>query len=85
MPVSKTELLRFLCGHAAANAVMAQERRRRLASLSVEEARREYEHLCAVWEAGGRREPLGELDRKRMAELVELRRKLTLIAGRRAE
>ncbi len=85
MPVSKAELLRFLHGHAAANAVIAQERRRRLASLSVEEARREYEHLCALWEAGGRREPLGELDRKRIAALVELRHSLDRIAGRMAE
>jgi hypothetical protein len=61
---------------------MAEERRQRLARLTVEEARREYDGLCAVWEANPNREGLEELEALRLAFLVERRRWFDRLAGR---
>jgi hypothetical protein len=80
--VTKADLQQFIAGHARANEVMAEERRQRLARLTVEEARREYDSLCAVWEANPHRGDTGRLEARRLAFLVERRRWFDRLAGR---
>ena len=74
--VSRGDLERFLDGHRAADARLREETLRRLASLTVDEARVEYDSLCRVWEAS--RSPEGEraLDRRAIEDRVALRRRL---------
>ena len=74
--VSRGDLKRFLDGHRAADARLREETLRRLASLTVDEARVEYDSLCRVWEAS--RSPEGEraLDRRAIEDRVALRRRL---------
>lgn len=80
MRVSRDDLKRFLDGHRAAGARLRKETLRRLPSLSVDDARAEYDSLCLVWE---RSRALGDgsaLDRRAIQERVALRRRL---GGRR--
>lgn len=74
--VSRRDLKRFLDGHRAADARLRDETLRRLPSLTVDEARVEYDSLCRVWEAS--RSPGGEraLDRRAIEDRVALRRRL---------
>ncbi len=74
--VSRRDLERFLNGHRAADARLREETLRRLASLTVDEARVEYDSLCRVWEAS--RSPGGEsaLDRRAIEDRVAFRRRL---------
>lgn len=74
----KTALQQFVTGHVAAAGVMAEEEAQRLATLSMEQSRAEYESLCAVWEANPHREGLELLAQRRIEELLELRRRLNL-------
>lgn len=68
------DLKRFLDGHRAADARLREATLRRLASLTVDEARVEYDSLCRVWEAS--RSPKGEraLDRRAIEDRVVARR-----------
>lgn len=80
MPVSAEDLRRFLQGHRVAGARLRQERLRRVAALTVDAARAEYESLCRTWE---RFRALGDddvLDQRAVQERVRLRRRLS---GRR--
>ena len=83
MAVSKEDLKRFVEGHRVANALVLEATWRRLATLSVEEAREEYDGLCRLWESSPARHDLGDLDRIRVEELVKLRQRLDLVARRR--
>lgn len=83
MRIRKEDLLQFIAGHARANEIIAQERRQRLAHLSVEEARREYEDLCALWEAHASRFPGDEWEVLRLDFLLERRRRFDRIGGRK--
>lgn len=78
--VSPDDLKRFLEGHRAANTRLREEALRRLASLSVEAARAEYDSLCRVWEASRAPDEEAALDARAIQERVALRRRL---AGRR--
>lgn len=78
--VTRDDLRRFLDGHRAANLRLRREALRRLAALSVEEARAEYDSLCRVWETSRLLGDLAALDRRAIAERVALRRRL---GGRR--
>lgn len=78
--VSRDELRRFLRGHRVAEARLREETLRRLASLSVEEARAEYDSLCRVWETSRMLGDRAALDRRAIQERVALRRRL---GGRR--
>ena len=77
----KNALQQFVAGHAVAAQFIAAERTHRLATLSVEESRAEYEDLCAVWAANPHREGLERLAQQRLEAFLELRRRLNL-AGR---
>ena len=74
--VSREELKRFLEGHRAADARLREEALRRLAALSVDEARSEYDSLCRVWEAFRGLGDEAVLDRRAIHERVALRRRL---------
>jgi hypothetical protein len=78
-------LRQFVEGYTAAAEFLAGERARRLKALSVEEARAEYDALCATWAANPYREGMELLEQRRVKHLVELRRRLNLAAGRSAE
>ncbi len=80
MSVSHEDLKRFLDGHRAADARLRVEALRRLASLSVEDARAEYDSLCHVWETSRALGDRSALDRRAIQDRVVLRRRL---AGRR--
>jgi hypothetical protein len=79
--VSRDDLKRFLDGHRAAGVRLREEALRRLASLSVDDARAEYDSLCRVWD-GSRALGDGDaaLDRRAIQDRVVLRRRL---GGRR--
>ncbi len=83
MAVSKEDLRRFVEGQRAFNALVQEETWRRLATLTVEEARQEYEALCQLWESNPVRHDLGDLDRMRIAMLVTLRQRMDLAARKR--
>ena len=77
---SRDDLKRFLDGDRAADARFREETLRRLTSLTVDDARAEYDSLCRVWEAS---RALGDgvaLDRRAIQDRVALRRRLS---GRR--
>jgi hypothetical protein len=80
MAVSGADLKRYLDGHRRAERVLRAETLRRLASLSVEQARDEYDSLCRVWEMSRALEDPAGLDRRAIQERVVLRRRLS---GRR--
>lgn len=80
MRVSRDDLKRFLDGHRAADARLREEALRRLRSLSVDDARMEYDSLCRVWETSRLLGDRTALDRRTIQERVALRRRL---AGRR--
>lgn len=83
MAVSKEDLKKFVEGQRVVNALVREEAWRRLATLTVQEAREEYDALCRLWESNSARSDLGDLDRMRIDELVKLRHRLDLAARRR--
>jgi hypothetical protein len=83
MAVAREDLKRFVEGHRVVNALVREETWRRLATLTVEEAREEYDGLCQLWSSNPARHELGDLDRIRLDELVRLRQRLDLAAQRR--
>jgi len=74
--ISRDDLKRFLDGHRVADARLRQETLRRLASMSVEEARVEYDSLCRVWERSRPLDDGAALDRRAIQDRVALRRRL---------
>ena len=80
MTVSGAELKRYLDGHRRAERVLRAETLRRLTSLTVEQARDEYDSLCRVWEMSRALVDSAEVDRRAIQERVALRRRLN---GRR--
>ncbi len=78
--VSRADLERYLDGHRRAAARLREAELRRLASLTADEARVEYDSLCRVWEASRQLGDQTALDRRAIADRVALRRRL---AGRR--
>lgn len=83
MAVTKENLKKFVEGQRAFNALVREETWRRLKTLTVEEAREEYEALCRLWASNPARDDLGDLERMRIDELVKLRQRLDLAARRR--
>jgi len=77
MAVSGAELKRYLDGHRKAERVLRAETLRQLASLTVEQARDEYDSLCRVWEMSRALENPAGLDRRAIEERVALRRRLS--------
>jgi len=80
MTISGADLKRYLDGHRRAERVLRAETLRLLASLTVEQARDEYDSLCRVWEMSRSIEDPVGLDRRAIEERVALRRRLS---GRR--
>lgn len=81
MAVSRDDLRRFLDGHRHADAVLRRLALHRLRTLTVEQARAEYDALVRTWEMSSRgQETAGVLDRRAIAQRVAFRRRLT---GRR--
>jgi len=78
--VSRDDLKRFLDGHRAADARLRRETLRRLATLSVDAARAEYDALCRIWERTRTLGNVAALDRRAIQDRVALRRRF---AGRR--
>jgi len=76
MPVTREDLRRYLDGHRIAAARLRAEALRRLASLTVDEARDEYDSLCRVWEASGAHADGRALDRRAIADRITIRRRL---------
>lgn len=83
MAVAREDLKRFVEGHRVVNALVRKETWRRLATLTLEEAREEYDGLCQLWSSNPARHELGDLDQMRLDELVRLRQRLDLAAQRR--
>lgn len=73
MAVRKEDLVRFLRGQQAASQAVEAEQARTLPTLSVAEARREYEDLCRVWYG---RPHEAEVDPERLDALLRIRRVL---------
>jgi len=80
MAVSGADLKRYLDGHRKAERVLRAETLRQLASLTVEQARDEYDSLCRVWEMSRTVADSAALDRRAIQERVALRHRLS---GRR--
>ena len=76
MAVTREDLRRFLDGHATASARLRAETLRRLAFLTVDEAKAEYDSLCRVWEESRPPGNVAELDRLAIRDRVEVRRLL---------
>ena len=74
--VSREDLDRFLQGHRTADALLREQTLRRLSSLTVEEARAEYDSLCAVWAMSRGTRDEATLDRWAIADRVAFRRRL---------
>ena len=74
--VSRDALERFLRVHRTAYAVLREQTLQRLASLTPDDARAEYESLCAVWEMSRGSGDQAALDRRAVADRVALRRRL---------
>lgn len=85
MDISRRELQRFLEGHARAGEVIARERLQRLNALTEEEARREYEGLCEVWQSSRPTASMMTLDESRTTFLRVRRQRLNLLGRGRAE
>jgi hypothetical protein len=81
--LTKENVRRFIEGQRALNALVREETWRRLATLTVDAARQEYDALCRLWESSPARHDLGDLDRMRIHQLVRLRQRLDLAARRR--
>lgn len=79
MRLDKSALRQMLEGYRKASEVMFQERVERLQRLTIEEARKEFDILCATWYSGGARKSLGDLEQRRISFLVERRRRLNSI------
>jgi len=71
----KEDVQPFVEGHRRAAELLEAERKKRLASLTPEEARKEFLSLWRVWEGMGKGE-LGALEEGRKRFLVETRRTL---------
>ena len=80
MAVSGADLKGYLDGHRRAERVLRAETLRRVASLTVEQARDEYDSLCRVWEVSRALGDSAGLDRRAIQEHVALRHRLS---GRR--
>ena len=80
MMISGADLKRYLDGHRRAERVLRAETLRRLASLTVEQARDEYDSLCRVWEMSRALDDPAGPNRRAFPERVALRRRLS---GRR--
>lgn len=78
--VSHDDLKLFLDGHRAAGARLRRETLQRVARLTVEEARAEYDSLVRVWERSRALGDTAGLDSRAIQDRVALRRRL---AGRR--
>ncbi|MBI4608739.1 MAG: hypothetical protein HY726_07020 [Candidatus Rokubacteria bacterium] len=83
MAASKADLKRFLEGQRVVNALVREETWRRLATLTIEEARQKYDGLCRLWESSPARQDVGDFDRMRIDELVKFRQRLDLAARKR--
>ena len=75
--VSREDLDRFLRGHRTADAILREQTLQRVASLTPDEARAEYESLCAVWEMSRGTGDQAALDGRAIADRVALRRRFT--------
>ena len=73
--VRHEDLKRFLDGHRAAGARLRAEALRRLASLTVEESRAEYDSLCRVWETSRKLGDQAALDRRAIEARLAVRRR----------
>lgn len=76
MPISPEALKRYLEGHRAAEARLRAETLRRLAWLTLDQARAEYDSLCRVWEVSRGLDDGTALDRRAIEDRVALRRRL---------
>lgn len=74
--VSRDDLKRFLEGHRVADARLRGDTLRQLESLTVDEARADYDSLCRVWEASRALDDGSALDRRAIQDRVALRRRL---------
>jgi hypothetical protein len=74
--VRPEDLRRYRRGHHAAAVRLRAETLRALADLTVEQAREEYDRLCAVWREPESPEERRALDRLAIRDRVALRRKL---------
>lgn len=74
--VSRDDLKRFLEGHRVADARLRRDTLRQLESLTVDEARADYDSLCRVWEASRALDDGSALDRRAIQDRVALRRRL---------
>lgn len=70
----KTALLNLLEGYKKSNDLVAAERRKRLAQLTVKDSVREYNALCKTWEAASKKEGLERLEKQRILLLIKRRR-----------
>ena len=77
MTISGADLKRYLDGHRRAERVLRAETFRRLASLTVDQGRDEYDSLCRVWEVSRALADSAGLDRRAIVERVSLRRRLS--------
>lgn len=71
--VSRDDLERFLEGHRRAEARLRKETLRRVARLTVDEARAEYDGLVRVWETSRALGDRAAMDRRAIQERVALR------------
>jgi len=72
----KEDIQAFVEGHRRAAELLKAERKKRLASLTPEEAREEFLSLWRVWERMGKGK-LGALEERRKRFLVEMRKNWT--------
>lgn len=76
MAISRQDVLRYLSGHRRAEARLRRETWRRLAALTVAEARAEYASLWQAWQASRAGGDQAALDRRAIQDRVALRRRL---------
>ena len=76
MAISSEALRQFLDGHRVAERLLRRQTLRRLARLSEDESRAEYDSLCLVWEASAAQDTGPLLRRRALEDRLTLRRRL---------
>ncbi|MEW6325982.1 MAG: hypothetical protein AB1487_00030 [Thermodesulfobacteriota bacterium] len=77
--LEKGDVLTFLAGHRHANQIIQEEKGERLLHMKPEESLSEYIALCEVWDKGAPRGRLDALEKRRIAFLIERRKKLNKV------
>ena len=76
----KKALKNLITGYKKANEFILEEKKKRLPQLTSEESTQEYDMLCKIWETNQLKDGIEQLDKQKIAFLVERRKRLNKIS-----